>query len=114
MTPTSCPHPGELWGFVTGTLSRPMFERIAGHVEQCAACEKHLQQFDGLADPLQAQLRHAPGATTSTVDPMPSDLLQALRSARSDDSGGPCLAARQLRRLGKFELLEEQIGRAHV
>jgi serine/threonine protein kinase len=106
MTTTGCPQPGELWGFVTGTVSRPVFERIAGHVEQCAVCERHLQEFDGLGDPVQAQLRCPPDASVSTVDAMPPDLLEALRSGRSSASG-PWLAPGQLRRLSKFELLEE-------
>src|SRR5690349_9163933 len=105
MTTTGCPPPTELWGFVTGTLPRPAFERVANHVERCAACDTHLQRFDGPADPLQVQLRQPPaaGVPPDTVSPA---LLRALQSTRPG-AGGPWSGADRPRRLGKFELLEE-------
>jgi serine/threonine protein kinase len=107
MTSAGCPPPEELLEFVAGTLPRPVFERIAGHVERCRSCETQLQQFDGVDDPLVSRLRRAPEADVATVDPVPPDLLEALRSARSPERERSWLASGQLRQLGKFELLEE-------
>jgi serine/threonine protein kinase len=100
MGPQSCPSAADLSGFALGTLPRAAFQRVARHVEGCAACDTALQALDGLADPLLHGLR---GGAEETTDPLPPRVLDAVRSLSASpapDGDGP-------RRLGKFELLEE-------
>jgi serine/threonine protein kinase len=99
MGPQNCPSAADLSGFALGTLPRAALERVAGHVEGCAACGEALQALDGLADPLLYGLRQA--AAADTTDPVPPGALDAVCAlAARPTTGGP-------RRLGKFELLEE-------
>src|SRR5262249_39069882 len=106
MIGTNCPSREELAAFAVGDLPRQALARVAGHVEECPACETTLQTLDGLPDPLVAALRQpAPG--DGTVDHVPAGLLSAARSARGP-RGLACWATGERPcRLGKFELLEE-------
>ncbi len=97
MSSRSCPTPADLSAFALGTLPRAAFQRVARHVEGCAACDSALQALDGLADPLVCGLRQA---AEDTTDPVPPGALAAVRSLVAPAGEGP-------RRLGKFELLEE-------
>src|SRR5262249_21252071 len=62
---------------------------------------------DGLADPLLSQLRQPAGHDVSTIDPVPQELLAAVRTAGSRRERAVRPAAEKGCRLGKFELLEE-------
>ncbi|HEV3258586.1 MAG TPA: protein kinase [Gemmataceae bacterium] len=106
MNATGCPPPSELADFAVGNLPGPTFERLAWHVEQCAACATALEGLDGLADPLLGQLR-LPAAEDATADPLPPKLLAGLCSVRNKDAATSRPAADQPRRLDQFELLEQ-------
>jgi eukaryotic-like serine/threonine-protein kinase len=103
MSTTGCPEPAELSAFTLGNLPGPAFERLARHVEGCAACQAGLQSLDGLADPLVGQLRQPAGAVT--LPSVPRELLACLAAADRPEAAAREAAAP--RRLGKFELLEE-------
>jgi serine/threonine protein kinase len=94
-----CPGADELAGFATGNLPRPAFERIAGHVEHCPACETALATLDDPSDPFLAPLRRAAQAEVRAGQPVPGELLAVARTS-GETRCGP-------QRLGKFELLEE-------
>src|SRR5689334_8055005 len=102
----SCPTPGELSAFATGNLARGAFERVARHVERCAACGRNLGALDNLPDPLLTRLRE-PDRGETTAEVLPPALLPALRALGTGSGGSPPPAARTGHRLGKFELLEE-------
>jgi serine/threonine protein kinase len=100
-----CPELAELAAFATGNLSAKAFERVARHVERCGTCETTLAALGDLADPFLGRLRRAT-ATDATADvPVPQGLLAAARSAYDERRG--CRPVEGVRRLGKFELLEE-------
>src|SRR5262245_10127094 len=105
MPPEGCPSRGELFGFLLGNLPRPAFDRVAGHVEHCAACETALASFDSLADPLVLQLR-GPADETATTTDLADELLSAARSAVRRGRAGDGAPLSWPRHLGKFELLE--------
>jgi tRNA A-37 threonylcarbamoyl transferase component Bud32 len=98
----NCPSAADLSGFALGTLPQAAFQRVARHVEDCAACDTALQALDGLADPLLCGLRQA--AAEGTTDPVPAGVLDAVRSLAAAPEPP---AEGGARRLGKFELLEE-------
>jgi serine/threonine protein kinase len=98
-----CPTRAELSGFVAGNLARPAFERVARHVEGCAACGDTLATLDDPPDPLLSRLRLPTSTGPARDEALPPPLLRAL----SDLGNGPASSARRGRRLGKFELLEE-------
>src|SRR3954452_6844056 len=107
MDPSGCPDRAELEAFVTGSLPGTSFTRVADHVEHCLDCETALQTLDDLDDPLLSPLRRLPATRGSRAEPVPQELMAAVRSPRtrcgevawiSAEGGG--------RRLGKFELLE--------
>jgi serine/threonine protein kinase len=102
-----CPNPAELTGFATGNLPAAAFERVAGHVERCSACQTELDALGGPADPLLAGLRQAAAADPLPEEAVPPDLLAAARSAYGERAALDCRPAEGVRRLGKFELLEE-------
>jgi eukaryotic-like serine/threonine-protein kinase len=105
MKPSGCPDQVELSGFLLGTLPGPAFERLADHVEHCAACETALQALDDVSDSLLRQLRQRDDESETLA--VPAGILDRLRALpRSPDSAGgppPTLP----RPFGKFELLEE-------
>jgi serine/threonine protein kinase len=104
MNLSGCPDRAELSDFVLGNLPGPAFERLADHVEHCAACETALQALDEVTDSLLAQLRQR--ASAAEAPAIPEGILDRLRSvsgARGESNGSAALP----RRLGKFELLEE-------
>jgi serine/threonine protein kinase len=105
MSAPSCPSQAELSEFVTGNLSGLVFERIADHVAHCPECEQALAAYDELSDSLVARLREPSDEAAPLSTAVPPELLSALRSMRTQRSGLASLPA--LRRLGKFELLEE-------
>src|SRR5262245_41225899 len=80
MPSASCPSRGELFGFLLGNLPRPAFDRVAGHLEHCAACETTLASFDSLADPLVVQLRGT-AEEAVTVEEVAVEVIDAARSA---------------------------------
>src|SRR5262245_59337637 len=107
MDATRCPDRTELEGFVVGSLAGPALARVAGHVEGCGACELTLQALDRLADPLLSELRRLGQTDGPKPDPVPDELIAAVRSACAR-GGEPAwdLAQESGRRLGKFELAE--------
>jgi serine/threonine protein kinase len=115
----SCPDRSELTAFVLGSLCRPIFARVAGHVEHCDQCQTSLSALDDLADPLLTQLRQGPAEDALRVV-VPQELLAAACSAglsrcvtgKSETLGdhrqtAPWSPTDGPRRLGKFELVEE-------
>jgi tRNA A-37 threonylcarbamoyl transferase component Bud32 len=106
MIASGCPGPSELADFALGNLGGPAFGRVADHVEQCAACATALQAFDGVADSLLSQLRRRADADAAANPVVSEDCMAALLLVpkRCRAEGAP--ADGDLRRLGKFELLE--------
>src|ERR1043166_2588789 len=111
MADTPCPDRGELLAFARGTLSVPLFTRLASHVEACATCQAGLEELDAVADSVLMGLRGVTPEETATVRPVPEVLVQAaqrLGLARAEISETVVLAeATGSRRLGKFELVRE-------
>jgi serine/threonine protein kinase len=105
-----CPDRTELEGFAVGSLSDPLFARIAAHVEHCVDCEAALQALDYLADPLLSQLRRLDGTDGSEAEAVPDELIAVVRLARDRRGAAAWYAAEPCHhRLGKFEL-EERLG----
>src|SRR5437868_2615124 len=52
-----CPSEDELSGLVTGNLPPMEIERVATHLESCAACEARVSALDQLSDRLMSGLR---------------------------------------------------------
>ena len=110
-----CPSGDDLTAFAVGNLPGETFARIAGHVEDCPACEGLLQSLDHCADGLVSGLRQLKDAETNEASDVPQELLTALHADNgkipdiSIDTGRRF--ARQLAagdcRLGKFELQAE-------
>jgi serine/threonine protein kinase len=110
----ACPSQGDLSGFVLGNLSRPAWDRIAGHITHCPACEKVLLSFDDLADSLLDRLRQPVPVDLHPFDAVPPRLVAAARSVGPVGPTGPLsqgpvgpTGPALPRKLGKFELLEE-------
>src|SRR5206468_8977291 len=102
-----CPERAELEGLALGSLPEPVLVRVAGHVERCAACEDTLQALDPLADPLLSQLRRLSGPDGLEPEPVPDELIAAVRAGRGRSGAAAWYAAEDCRhRLGKFELVE--------
>jgi hypothetical protein len=62
---TPCPAPGELSGFVLGTLPVADLQRIARHLDVCAACEAAVRTLEDLGDPVLTAIRDALSAATA-------------------------------------------------
>jgi serine/threonine protein kinase len=107
MPSLGCPEPAELAEFATGNLPRSAFARVADHVEQCSACASTLEAFDGADDRLLGRLRQSAGQGNTTDPYVPPRLLALARSAGSigPNEAGP--SAGGLRRLDRFELVQE-------
>ena len=105
MSTLGCPSQAELSEFLTGNLPGPVFENIAEHVAHCPECENAIDAYDDALDSVVFRLRQPPDGTASVNSPLPEDLLRALRAIRQKEGGLAFLPS--LRRLGKFELLEE-------
>jgi eukaryotic-like serine/threonine-protein kinase len=103
VTSQNCPEQAELIEFRTGNLSGPALDRIAAHVQHCAACETALGALDDQADSFLSQLKQAALTDTPADEPVPAELLAVAWSCRDQSTEGP-------RRIGKFEVLEE-LGR---
>ena len=99
-TTLECPEPAALVEFRTGNLSGPTLERIAAHVQHCAACETALDALDEQTDAFLSRLRQAAITDQPADESVPHELLAAARACRDQPAEGP-------RRLGKFKLLEE-------
>jgi serine/threonine protein kinase len=105
-----CPDRTVLERFAVGDLPRSELARIAGHVEQCVACECALQALDDVSDSLISGLRRLTRSGSSVLEPVPERLLESVRSrpvrggsaAWLTEGGSP-------QSLGRFELLE-QVG----
>jgi eukaryotic-like serine/threonine-protein kinase len=107
MGAADCPDRAELQGFAIGSLPGPLFAQVAAHVEECADCEATLQVLDRLADPLLSQLRRLDGTDDSEPEPIPEDLIAAVRSNRAHCGAAAWFAADEChQRLGKFDLVE--------
>jgi tRNA A-37 threonylcarbamoyl transferase component Bud32 len=106
MTANGCPAPSELADFALGNLAAPALGRIADHVEQCAACGTALQAFDGVDDSLLSQLRRPADADSSAEPVVPEEYLAALLAVPKRQPSASEPRDDDLRRLGKFELLE--------
>jgi serine/threonine protein kinase len=107
MKPRTCPEQSLLAEFAVGSLSARQLERIADHVESCAACETALQEYDHVADPLLSELRQLPLADDSKPECVPPELIAAVQSAGVPRGISTWLAAANgSGHLGKFELLE--------
>jgi eukaryotic-like serine/threonine-protein kinase len=112
MPSIGCPDQDQLLAFARGSLSGSMLTRLASHVEGCAACQAALDRLDGISDSVLAGLRGLDPSAVATVAPVPSALLYAAERIGRDRAPDGALtvilpAARQTRRLGKFELVEE-------
>jgi serine/threonine protein kinase len=105
MSPTSCPSRAELSDFALGNLPGTAFQRVARHVEGCAACETALQALDGVSDSLLHQLRQP--AVPAEDPPVPPEILAGVRQAPPWRSANGVSLGQGPRRLGKFELLAE-------
>src|SRR5262249_36050077 len=97
----------ELARFALGNLPREAFARVADHVARCAACEANLQALEAARDPFLDRLGQAAANEEVAVAPVPHELLAAARSVRQKDRRSAWLAAGGVRRLGKFELVED-------
>ena len=77
--------------------------------EHCPACEAALETLDSLADPLLSGLRRLTTTDGSEAEPVPPQLIAAVRSGGPPSGGASAwLSAEEGdRRLGKFELLEQ-------
>jgi tRNA A-37 threonylcarbamoyl transferase component Bud32 len=107
MSSTACPGRPELFEFCKGNLPRPVFARLAAHVERCAGCQSALEAFDSLVDPLLARLRQPAHAEDLPADTVPPALLAVARAAGARrDAADPTPPAGP-RRLDRFELLQE-------
>jgi serine/threonine protein kinase len=107
MHPPGCPEPAELAEFATGNLPRPVFARVADHVEQCSACASTLEAFDGADDLFLCRLRESAEQGRATDHYVPPRLLALARSACSATPGDARLSVHGPRRLDRFELLQE-------
>jgi serine/threonine protein kinase len=106
MDATACPARADLESFVVGTLSGSEFARVAGHVERCPDCEEAVQALDHFTDPFLARLRRSTASEASEAEPVPRELVAAVRFARSRGEADWLLSEQGPRRLGRFELLE--------
>jgi eukaryotic-like serine/threonine-protein kinase len=88
MSSSRCPNRDELAAFAVGSLTESALETIAGHVEDCMACDGVLRELDLLSDPLIAGLRRTGSAA----------------------EGAPVSAPPIPGRLGDFQILRE-VGR---
>jgi serine/threonine protein kinase len=100
----SCPDRSELAGFVAGNLSAEAFQRVAGHVERCSACDSAAGSLENPTDPFLTRLRRA-ASSGGPAKAIPQDLIAAARSCFGESRAAATPAFP--RRLGKFELLEE-------
>lgn len=117
MPQSRCPDSAELSRFVTGELPRGEFARVADHIAGCADCETTLEALDDVADLVLSRVRESARHSTATIEPVPAELLNAVRSIRGIT--GPTASGHQSngvsawcngeapKQLGKFELLEE-------
>jgi serine/threonine protein kinase len=103
-----CPDRTELEGFAVGTLPAPESARVALHIERCAGCEEALEALDHVADPFVSRLRRSTGSESPDAEPepVPHELLAAVRLARARDEADWLVDGHGPHRLGKFELLE--------
>jgi serine/threonine protein kinase len=105
MEATGCPGRAELEGFVVGSLSAPVFARVADHVARCTHCEGALEELDRLDDPFLSRLRRAAESGGPAVEPVAPEIVAAVRAALAGGVGA-CPPAGEGRHLGRFELLE--------
>src|SRR5262249_33709664 len=111
MGATDCSGRVELEGFAVGSLPGPSFARIAAHVERCVACGAALQAVDPLADPLLSQLRRLSETEGSGAEPVPGELIAAVRSARTRRGAAAWFAAEDCHhRVGRVEIVERLGG----
>ena len=103
MSEVGCPSRAELTRFAVGDLAGGALALVADHVERCPACDAALQQLDGYADPLVTAIRQP---VTGSGPELPPALLAVARSALGSQPGDGAATA-GLKRVGKFELLEE-------
>jgi len=102
-----CPNPTELAEFATGNLSGKAFECVARHVESCGACETALAALDDSRDSFLSRLRRGASEKPPAEEAIPRELLAAAGSLNEMHSGSESRLSAKVRRLGKFELLEE-------
>ncbi len=109
MDTANCPGRAELEGFVVGSLPDPTLARIADHLLHCPACEAALETLDSLADPLLCGLRRLTSIDGSEAEPVPPQLIAAVRAGSSPSGGASAWLSAEAgdRRLGKFVLLEQ-------
>ena len=87
MAATTCPGKAELEGFVAATLSGSEFARVADHVERCPDCDEALEALDQRTDPFVSRLRRSTASVALQAEPVPCELVAAVRSARSRRRG---------------------------
>ena len=91
MSSSLCPTRDELAAFAVGSLTESALETIAGHVEDCIACDRVLQELDRLSDPVIAGLRRtssAAGAAAPVNSPSVSGRLGDFQILREVGRGG--------------------------
>jgi tRNA A-37 threonylcarbamoyl transferase component Bud32 len=103
MRQKSCPSHEDLNRFARGDIEEPAFTQIMEHLEDCPACDAALEGLDGQVDPLLTSLLQPLGPESVNV---PATLLTAAQSILGDHSAKTILTE-TLRRVGKFDLLEE-------
>jgi serine/threonine protein kinase len=116
MQTTDCPDNADLVAFVRGTLSSSAFARLASHVESCAHCQASLDALDGVTDSVLSRLRGAARDDLATMSAVPAKLLEVVqllgrerRAVAGPNASDTAVLspAREGRRLGKFELVQE-------
>src|SRR5262249_6695837 len=91
-----CPTKAELRAFHAGELPVARLDEVADHLEGCPDCNRTVQSFDDLSDPVVAVLRQpGPSGRSSTAVP-------GARS-QSDDDRFELGPARE--RIGQYEIL---------
>lgn len=103
---SECPNPAELAEFATGNLAGTSFERMARHVEGCSTCDTALAALEDSGNSFLSRLRQAASKDVVPEEPIPQELLAVARREFRPPGVGNCSGG-GLRRLGKFELLEE-------
>src|SRR5688572_27323333 len=104
MSDDRCPQPDQLAAFALGTLPASQADLVAGHLEQCQACEATIENLENSGDTLVEQLR-----TTAPAGDSPSDAALAALLARAEalpiaaDQPPPAV----LKQLRDYQLLEQ-------
>lgn len=73
MAARACPEPTALRAYLLGKLPPGQVDRVAGHLDDCAACRGVADQFDSRDDALLQQLQAMPSESSAAVPPPGDD-----------------------------------------